>query len=193
MAPSSKSAKARTNWAGRSNSIRTAQRSNASRSAAPSVSGRSSTSHRSSAGSLHGTGRQRSVSTAIRANTARSGSVATNATSAARARATAPRANTARSGSVTTNATSAARARSEAAFESVHDSSEADVDYLSEVIMVVNLAKRNTVGCAYYVARAEKLYFMEEVKLGGPEVIESRKFAQVVSAHTLTSHSQAIH
>lgn len=41
--------------------------------------------------------------------------------------------------------------------------------------MAVHLSERGTVGCAYYVAREEKLYFMEDVKLGGPDVVDQRK------------------
>jgi DNA mismatch repair protein MSH5 len=50
-----------------------------------------------------------------------------------------------------------------------------DVDALNEVILAVNLRERGTVGCAYYVARDEKLYFMEDSRLGGVETIEARK------------------
>ena len=49
---------------------------------------------------------------------------------------------------------------------------EADVDTLDEVIMAVNLSDRGTVGCAYYVAREEKLYFMEDLKLGGADIVD---------------------
>lgn len=38
-----------------------------------------------------------------------------------------------------------------------------DVEMLSEVIMAVNLTDRGAIGCAYYVAQAETLYFMEDV------------------------------
>ncbi|KAI4729264.1 hypothetical protein E4T49_02943 [Aureobasidium sp. EXF-10728] len=34
---------------------------------------------------------------------------------------------------------------------------------------------RGTVGCAYYVAAQEKLYFMEDNELGGPDIIEALK------------------
>lgn len=49
-----------------------------------------------------------------------------------------------------------------------------DHDLLNEIVMAVNLGHRGTVGCAYYIARAEKLYFMEDVQLGGPDVVNSR-------------------
>lgn len=41
--------------------------------------------------------------------------------------------------------------------------------------MAVDVRERGTVGCAYYVAAEEKLYFMEDVKLGGADVVEARK------------------
>lgn len=56
-----------------------------------------------------------------------------------------------------------------------HEYSDDDMEMLSEVIMAVNLTDRGTVGCAYYVARDEKLYFMEDVQMGGPDVIDARK------------------
>jgi len=50
-----------------------------------------------------------------------------------------------------------------------------DTDALDEVIMAVDLRGRGRVGCSYYVAREEKLYFMEDVQLGGIEIVESRQ------------------
>lgn len=47
---------------------------------------------------------------------------------------------------------------------------------LSEVVMAVNVGKRGTVGCAYYLAREEKLYFMEDVQQGGVDVVDQRTF-----------------
>lgn len=55
------------------------------------------------------------------------------------------------------------------------DDFDADVDALTEVIMAVNMTERGTVGCAYYVARDEKLYFMEDVVMGGADVVDARK------------------
>lgn len=46
---------------------------------------------------------------------------------------------------------------------------------MNEVIMAVDLRDRGTVGCAYYVAREEKLYLMEDVRFGGIEIIETCK------------------
>lgn len=50
-----------------------------------------------------------------------------------------------------------------------------DNDSLNEVVMAVDLRDRGTVGCCYYVARAEKLYMMEDVRNGGIEVIDTRE------------------
>ena len=50
-----------------------------------------------------------------------------------------------------------------------------DTDALNEVIMVVDVRDRGTVGCCYYIARYEKLYFMEDVKFGGMDVVDACK------------------
>ena len=55
------------------------------------------------------------------------------------------------------------------------DDIEMDMELLSEVIVAVSITDRGTVGCAYYVARDEKLYFMEDVQMGGPDVIDACK------------------
>ena len=64
-----------------------------------------------------------------------------------------------------------------AAAEPVHHDFEPDMEMRSEVIMAVTLTERGTVGCAYYVARDEKLYFMEDVQMGGPDVIDAREYS----------------
>jgi DNA mismatch repair protein MSH5 len=61
--------------------------------------------------------------------------------------------------------------------EPPHDDFEPDMEMLSEVIMAVSLTDRGTVGCTYYVARDEKLYFMEDVQMGGPDVIDAREYS----------------
>ncbi|KAH8727567.1 muts domain V-domain-containing protein [Phaeosphaeriaceae sp. PMI808] len=48
-------------------------------------------------------------------------------------------------------------------------------DTLNEVIMAVDLTPRGTVGCCYYVARDEKLHFMEDVQLGDVEIVDILK------------------
>jgi DNA mismatch repair protein MSH5 len=44
------------------------------------------------------------------------------------------------------------------------------------VIMAVDMTPRGTVGCCYYVARDEKLYFMEDIQCGDVHIIDSRMF-----------------
>ncbi|KAK3708862.1 hypothetical protein LTR37_011192 [Vermiconidia calcicola] len=41
--------------------------------------------------------------------------------------------------------------------------------------MAVNLTDRGTVGCAYYAARDEKLYFMEDAQMGGADIVDALK------------------
>ena len=72
-----------------------------------------------------------------------------------------------------------ADARSATATQQQSDDLEADLDHLNEVIMAVNMTDRGIVGCAYYVARDEKLYFMEDATLGGPDIVDSRKYSAV--------------
>lgn len=56
------------------------------------------------------------------------------------------------------------------------DDIDQDLDALNEIVMAVDLGHRGSVGCSYYVAREEKLYFMEEVQLGGPQVLDSCEY-----------------
>ncbi|KAF1817124.1 hypothetical protein P152DRAFT_486517 [Eremomyces bilateralis CBS 781.70] len=53
----------------------------------------------------------------------------------------------------------------------------ADEDSLNEVVMAVDIRNKGTVGCSYYVAREEKLYFMEDMKLGGIDIVESLRLS----------------
>ena len=48
-------------------------------------------------------------------------------------------------------------------------------DSLNEVVMAIDLRDRGTVGCAYYIAREEKLYMMQDMSSGGIETVELRK------------------
>jgi DNA mismatch repair protein MSH5 len=65
---------------------------------------------------------------------------------------------------------------------------------LDEIVMAVDMNPRGTVGCAYYVAAQEKLYFMEDIELGGPDVIAARKFRRRLQSYaSLTMSSQNFH
>jgi hypothetical protein len=44
---------------------------------------------------------------------------------------------------------------------------------LDEIIMAVDMTPRGTVGCCYYVARDEKLFFMEDIQLGDVDVVDA--------------------
>jgi hypothetical protein len=50
-----------------------------------------------------------------------------------------------------------------------------DEDNLSEIVMGINMLGNGTVGCAYYVARTETLYFMEDVRMGGADIVDACK------------------
>ena len=41
--------------------------------------------------------------------------------------------------------------------------------------MAVGMKERGSVGCAYYIAREEKLYLMEDIKYAGLEIIDMLK------------------
>jgi DNA mismatch repair protein MSH5 len=46
---------------------------------------------------------------------------------------------------------------------------------MNEIIMAVDLRDRGTIGCAYYVARNERLSLMEDIKMGGLDIIDTLK------------------
>ncbi|KAG9727287.1 hypothetical protein KCU73_g12671, partial [Aureobasidium melanogenum] len=52
---------------------------------------------------------------------------------------------------------------------------DASDETLDEIVMAVDWKPRGTIGCAYYVAAQEKLYFMEDIDLGGLDIIEALK------------------
>ena len=52
---------------------------------------------------------------------------------------------------------------------------EAEDESLELVIMAIDIRDRDTVGCAYYIARQQSLMCMEDVTAGGKEVLEVLK------------------
>jgi DNA mismatch repair protein MSH5 len=48
-------------------------------------------------------------------------------------------------------------------------------DSMNEIVMAVDLRDRCTIGCAYYIAREEKLYLTEDIKMAGLEIIDMLK------------------
>ncbi|KAK4507319.1 hypothetical protein PRZ48_001054 [Zasmidium cellare] len=55
------------------------------------------------------------------------------------------------------------------------DDFDPDVDADQEVVMAVDVTDRGSMGCAYYVAREEKLCMMEDVQLGGADMVDALK------------------
>jgi hypothetical protein len=50
-----------------------------------------------------------------------------------------------------------------------------DADAMNEIIMAVDMRERGTVGCAFYIAREEKLCMIQDILLSGLEVIDTLK------------------
>lgn len=50
--------------------------------------------------------------------------------------------------------------------------------------MAVDVQRRGTVGCSYYVARDETIYFMEDVQLGGADIVDARNSSTLRSSVT---------
>ena len=46
---------------------------------------------------------------------------------------------------------------------------------LDNVVMAIDMKERGTVGCAYYVAREERMFCMEDIVHGGGDVMETRQ------------------
>lgn len=57
--------------------------------------------------------------------------------------------------------------------EEIEDRENADA--LNEIIMAIDMRDRDTLGCAYYVARDEKLFLMEDIKLAGLDIVDTLK------------------
>ena len=53
------------------------------------------------------------------------------------------------------------------------ENEDANDDTLSEVIMAIDMTPRATVGCCYYVAREERLYFMEDIRVGDVDIVDT--------------------
>jgi DNA mismatch repair protein MSH5 len=50
-----------------------------------------------------------------------------------------------------------------------------DSDSLNEIIMAIDMKERGTLGCAYYIAREEKLCLMEDIKIAGLDIVDLLK------------------
>jgi DNA mismatch repair protein MSH5 len=65
------------------------------------------------------------------------------------------------------------RAPSESVMYDSRPDGSQDDDTLNEIVMSVDMTPHQTVGCCYYVARDEKLFFMEDIQLGDADVVEA--------------------
>ncbi|KAH7388768.1 muts domain V-domain-containing protein [Pyrenochaeta sp. MPI-SDFR-AT-0127] len=74
---------------------------------------------------------------------------------------------------ISSNDTSSERPSVSLGHEVVDGGDEHIDDTLHEVIMAVDMTPRGIVGCCYYLAREEKLYFMEDIEFGDIEIIDS--------------------
>ena len=59
------------------------------------------------------------------------------------------------------------------------DDFDDDQETLQEIVMAINVTDRNTIGCAYYTAREEKLLLMEDVQSGSPDIVDTCKSPRV--------------
>jgi DNA mismatch repair protein MSH5 len=64
-----------------------------------------------------------------------------------------------------------------------------DADAMNEIIMAVDLRDRGTIGCAYYVAREEKLYLMEDIKMSGLDIIDTLKIHALPTVILISNRS----
>ena len=46
---------------------------------------------------------------------------------------------------------------------------------MNETIMAIDMKERGTLGCAYYIAREEKLCLIEDVKMAGLDIVDMLK------------------
>ena len=51
-----------------------------------------------------------------------------------------------------------------------------DDERLELIVMAVDVRERGTIGCAYYIAREERLFCMEEIRGGSDSLLQTREF-----------------
>lgn len=69
-------------------------------------------------------------------------------------------------------------AASPARVHHVEDDEDVDED-LEQIVMAIDRHQKGAVGCAYYVAREEKLYCLQDVTNGSSDAIETCEFTEV--------------
>jgi len=55
-----------------------------------------------------------------------------------------------------------------------------------EVFMAIDVRERSTMGCAYYVSKEDKLYLMQDCKLGDAAIIETCQYVHFLFDRLLT-------
>lgn len=50
-----------------------------------------------------------------------------------------------------------------------------DSDQMNEIVMAVDMREKGTIGCSYYIAREEKLYLMQDIKMAGLDIVDMLK------------------
>jgi DNA mismatch repair protein MSH5 len=50
-----------------------------------------------------------------------------------------------------------------------------DADAMNEIIMAIDMKNRGTLGCAFYIAREEKLCLMEDIKMAELDIVDTLK------------------
>jgi len=50
-----------------------------------------------------------------------------------------------------------------------------EADALNEIIMAMDIQDKGTIGCAFYVAREEKLSLMADIKMAGFDIVDTLK------------------
>jgi DNA mismatch repair protein MSH5 len=48
-----------------------------------------------------------------------------------------------------------------------------DSDAMNEIIVSIDMKDRGTIGCAYYIAREEKLCLMKDIKMAGLDIVDT--------------------
>jgi DNA mismatch repair protein MSH5 len=87
-----------------------------------------------------------------------------------------------RSQAVTPRHTPQAPAPSQAQAHRVADSDDEVDEDMEQVVMAIDRQQKGTIGCAYYVAREEKLYCLQDVINGSMETVETCGFRSMTRA-----------
>ena len=79
--------------------------------------------------------------------------------------------------------------QNEATPVSLSTGEDAIEDSLADIVMALEMRQNNTIGCSYYIARDETLFFMEDIQLGNTELINQLKLFVSPSVVLLSSRA----